>query len=206
MISDILSWLASFVISIISTTGYFGVTVLMALESAGVPIPSEVVMPFSGYLVTAGRFSLWLATFWATIGNLFGSLALYVIGYYGGRRVVKKYGRYFLISEEGMDKSEEWFKKYGSLAIFFSRMTPIIRTYISLPAGVAKMNLPKFLGYTFAGSVPWNFALAYIGLVLGENWKGIETYFREFDYVILILIVIGIVWWARRHLIKSKIK
>lgn len=206
MISDILGWLASLIISIISNTGYLGVTFLMALESAGILIPSEVIMPFSGYLAGIGRFSLWLVIFWATVGNIFGSLALYVVGYYGGRPFALRYGRYFFFTAEELEKSDKWFKKYGSLAVFFGRMLPVVRTYISLPAGVVKMNLPKFLGYTFVGSVPWNFALAYIGLVLGENWKGIEIYFRKFDYVILILIVIGIVWWARRHLIKSKIK
>lgn len=199
MVSEILSWLASLIISVISGTGYVGVTVLMALESAGVPVPSEVIMPFSGYLVTTGRFSFWLATFWATVGNLFGSLILYLVGYYGGRRIVIKYGRYFLISQEELNKSDQWFKKYGSLAIFFSRMTPIVRTYISLPAGLAKMNLPNFLIYTFLGSLPWNLGLAYVGILLGENWQYLEIYFRKFDYLILILIILGIGWWLKNH-------
>lgn len=199
MVSDILTWLGSLIVSVISKSGYFGVTLLMALESAGIPIPSEIVMPFSGYLVTTGRFSLWLATFWATVGNLFGSLILYLVGYYGGRRIVIKYGRYFLISQEELNKSDQWFKKYGSLAIFFSRMTPIVRTYISLPAGIAKMNLVKFLSYTFFGSVPWNLALAYSGVILGSHWKDLEIYFRKFDYVILILIILGIGWWLKKH-------
>lgn len=206
MISDILSWLANLIISVISSTGYFGVTILMALESAGVPVPSEVIMPFSGYLATTGRFTLWLATFWATVGNLLGSLALYLVGCYGGRRFMAKYGRYFLISEEGVDKAEGWFKKYGSPAIFLSRMLPIVRTYISLPAGLAKMNLPKFLIYTFFGSVPWNLALAYIGVYFGEHWQKIEVYFRKFDYVILIIIILVIAWWAKGYLFAVKNK
>lgn len=205
MVSEILSWLASLITSVISGTGYVGVTVLMALESAGVPVPSEVIMPFSGYLVTTGRFSFWLATFWATVGNLFGSLILYLVGYYGGRRIVIKYGRYFLISQEELNKSDQWFKKYGSLTIFFSRMTPIVRTYISLPAGIAKMNLVKFLSYTFFGSVPWNLVLAYSGVILGSHWKDLEIYFRKFDYLILILIILIIGWWVKKHIIKKNI-
>jgi len=206
MISDILSWLASLIISVISGSGYFGITVLMALESAGTPIPSEIVMPFSGYLVTIGRFSFWLVTFWATVGNLFGSLLLYIIGYYGGRPLAIKYGRYFFFSQEELDKSDQWFKKYGSLAIFFSRMMPIVRTYISLPAGMVRMSLPKFVGYTFFGSVPWNLVLVYIGVLLGENWKDLEVYFRRFDYLIGIVIILGVIWWIRKHLIQSNLK
>lgn len=200
MISSILGIISNFILLVIEKTGYFGVAVLMAVESAGVPIPSEIVMPFSGYLASTGIFSIWLATFWATVGNLFGSLTLYFIGCYGGRKLVVKYGHYFLINEGEVNRADEWFKKYGSLAIFFSRMTPIARTYISLPAGLAKMNLPKFLIYTFFGSVPWNFALTYIGFTLGKNWGILEIYFRKFDYLILILITAIIIWWVWRHL------
>jgi membrane protein DedA with SNARE-associated domain len=206
MVSLILGAISSFILQTIETTGYLGVFFLMALESAGVPIPSEIVMPFSGYLASTGPFSIWLAAFWATVGNLFGSLALYLIGCYGGRRLIIRYGRYFLINEGEMNRADEWFKKYGSLAIFFSRMTPIVRTYISLPAGLAKMNLPKFLVYTFLGSVPWNFALTYIGFILGKNWQVLEVYFRKFDYLILILILAGIGWWLWRRFKNRKLQ
>lgn len=178
----------------------------MALESAGVPVPSEVIMPFSGFLVTTGRFSLWLVILWATVGNLLGSLVLYIIGCYGGRRFILKYGRYFFFSEQELNKSDEWFKKYGSPAIFFGRMLPIVRTYISLPAGVTKISLPKFLIYTFIGSLPWNFALAYIGVALGQNWKEIEVYFRKFDFIILIMILAAIGWWLWRHFKNQKLQ
>ncbi len=204
MISIILETISNFILLVIEKTGYFGITLLMALESAGIPIPSEIIMPFSGFLVTTGRFFLWLVIFWATVGNLLGSLILYIIGCYGGRRFILKYGPYFFFSEQELKKSDEWFKKYGSLAIFFSRMLPIVRTYISLPAGVTKINLPKFIIYTFTGSIPWNFMLAYIGVLLGQNWKEIEVYFRKFDYLILILILAAIGWWGWRKLQRKR--
>jgi membrane protein DedA with SNARE-associated domain len=203
MISDILSWLASLIISVISGTGYFGVTILMTLESACVLIPSEVVMPFSGYLVSIGRFSLFYVVVLATLGNLAGSILAYAVGYWGGRPLVIKYGKYLLIHEEEIDKTDKWFVKRGPSTVFFSRLLPVIRTFISLPAGISRMNFSKFLIYTFFGSLPWNFGLTYVGLVLGENWKNLGTYFRKFDYLILILIIIAAAWWIRKHLIKK---
>jgi len=200
MVSIILATISGLILLVIEKTGYLGVAVLMTLESAGVPIPSEIVMPFSGYLVSAGRFSIWLIAFYATLGNVLGSLALYLIGCYGGRRFVVKYGRYFLISEKEINLADEWFKKYGSFTIFFSRMLPVARTYIPLPAGVAKMDLPKFIFYTFFGSVPWNLALTYIGFILGKNWEILGVYFRKFDYLILIAIVAIIIWWVWKKL------
>ncbi len=200
MISAILETISGFILLVIEPTGYFGVTALMFLESAGVPIPSEIIMPFSGFLVSTGRFSLWPVVFWGTVGNSLGSLALYIIGSYGGRRFILRYGSYFFFSEEELEKSDRWFKKYGSLAVFFGRMLPVVRTYISFPAGVTKLNLPKFMLYTFVGSVPWNFGLAYVGVFLGQNWGEISVYFRKFDYLILILILGAIGWWLWRHL------
>jgi len=206
MISDILSLLASLIISIISGTGYPGIVLLMALESACVPIPSEVVMPFSGYLVSAGSFSYLAVAFCATLGNLIGSLAAYAIGFYGGRPFIRRWGKYILLCEEELNYADQWFLKYGSAAVFFSRLLPIVRTFISLPAGIGKMNLKKFVAYTFLGSLPWNLGLTYIGVVLGQNWKNLETYFRKFDYVILIVIIFGVAWWVRSHILKSKVK
>lgn len=203
MIFSILGTISVFILLVIEKTGYFGITSLMSLESAGVPIPSEIIMPFSGYLASVGVLSIWFVVFWATIGNLLGSLVLYFIGCYGGRRLVIKYGHYFLVSESEVSLADGWFKKYGSFAIFFSRMTPVVRTYISLPAGIAKMNLSKFLIYTFFGSVPWNLALTYLGFSLGKNWAILQDYFKEFDYIVLILIAAGIVWWIWRHFHKK---
>jgi len=190
VISEILSWFASLIISAISATGYLGVTILMALESACLPIPSEIIMPFSGFLVGA-------------VGNLIGSIIAYLVGFYGGRPLIKKYGKYFFISEYNLEKADHWFFKYGQTAVFFSRLLPVVRTFISLPAGISRMDFKKFCFYTFIGSLPWSFFLTYAGLIMGENWEGLKIYFHKFDLVIGILIILGIIWWIRRHLSQS---
>ncbi len=199
MVSAILSWLSSIIISIISTTGYWGVFGLMALESACIPVPSEVIMPFSGFLVWEGRFVLWQVVLWGAIGNLAGSIVAYAVGYFGGRRVVEKYGRYVLISGHDLELADNWFAKYGQVTVFFSRLLPVARTFISLPAGIARMDFKKFCVYTLAGCLPWSFILAYAGLIAGENWDGLKVYFHKFDLAIGILIILGIIWWVGRH-------
>jgi membrane protein DedA with SNARE-associated domain len=199
MITAILSWLASLIISVISASGYLGIAFLMTLESGCILIPSEVIMPFSGYLVSTGRFTLWIVILAGTVGNLAGSVLAYAIGYWGGRPLVIKYGKYILLREEEIDKADKWFARSGPSTVFLSRMLPVVRTFISLPAGIAKMNFPKFLAYTFFGSLPWNFGLAYLGLILGENWKSLETYFRKFDYLILGLLILAVIWWIWKH-------
>ncbi|MFH1671266.1 MAG: DedA family protein [Candidatus Portnoybacteria bacterium] len=204
MINSILAWLASFVIKIISGTGYLGITSLMALESACIPIPSEVIMPFSGFLVSGGEFAFWLVVFWGTVGNLLGSWIAYWVGYAGGRPLIEKYGKYILLSRHDLDIADRWFKKYGQSAVFFSRLLPIVRTFISLPAGIARMDFKKFSLYTFLGCLPWSLALTYAGVVMGENWEHLEIYFRKLQWPIAILIIIGIVWWIFRHINQSK--
>ncbi len=169
--------------------------ILMALESACIPIPSEIIMPFSGYLVWMEKFSFLWVIIWGTIGNLIGSIIAYFVGFYGGRPLIEKYGRYILISSHDLDRAEKWFKKYGSISVFFSRMLPVVRTFISLPAGVARMPFWKFSFYTLLGSFPWAFLLTYAGLIMGENWQDLEIYFRKFDWLILILAVSLIGWW-----------
>jgi len=205
MINFILSGLASLIIKIISSTGYFGVAMLMALESAGILIPSEVIMPFSGFLVFTGEFNFWLTVLCGAAGNLLGSMAAYWIGYAGGRPLIEKYGKYILISGRDLNLADSWFKRYGQATVFFSRLLPIVRTLISFPAGIAKMNFKKFSFYTVLGSLPWSLALTYIGLALGENWQSLKIYFEKFDVVIAGLIVAGIVWWVRRHFSRLKI-
>lgn len=204
MISAIIAWLSSLVIGIISTTGYFGVFILMALESACIPIPSEVILPFSGFLVWEGQFVLWQVILWGALGNLFGSIIAYAVGYFGGRRVIEKYGKYILISSHDLDLADNWFKKYGQATVFFSRLLPIVRTFISLPAGIARMDFKKFCFYTFVGCLPWSWLLAYFGIVMGENWEGLKVYFHKFDLVIGIVIILGIIWWIRRHFLQKK--
>jgi len=171
----------------------------MLLESACIPIPSEVIMPFSGYLVFTGRFMIWQVVFWGALGNLVGSALAYWVGLYGGRPLVEKYGKYILVSNRDLETADKWFLKYGQKAVFFSRLLPVVRTFISLPAGIAKMDFKKFSFYTFAGSLPWSFALAYVGLKTGENWVGIRVYFEKFDYIIATALILAILWWIWRH-------
>jgi membrane protein DedA with SNARE-associated domain len=206
MISEILSWFASLIINVISGTGYLGVTVLMVLESACIPIPSEIIMPFSGFLVWQGRFALTQVVLWGALGNLSGSIIAYLVGYYGGRPLVERYGKYIFVSKNDLALADRWFSKYGQSTVFFSRLLPIIRTFISLPAGIARMNFKRFCFYTFFGALPWSYLLAYAGLKMGENWENLKIYFHKFDLVIGILIILGIIWWIRRHLSQSNLR
>lgn len=200
--TPVLESLGSIIIGIISSTGYLGVFILMALESALIPIPSEVTMPFSGSLVVTGKFSLLMVTIVGAFGNLAGSLAAYALGYWGQENVVrviiKKYGKYFLISEHEFERAEKWFRNYGEIIVFSSRLLPVVRTFISLPAGIAKMNLKKFVIYTLTGSFLWSLFLAYIGMILGQKWQILEVYFRKFDLVI-VLILISIIFFYLFH-------
>lgn len=163
----------------------------MTIESALIPLPSEITMPFSGFLVSQGKLGLLEVTLAGGLGNLVGSILAYALGWWGQdiivRKLIQKYGKYLLITEHEYDKSEIWFRKYGQIIVFVSRLLPGIRTYISLPAGVAKMNFKKFCFFTFLGSLIWSFILALIGMKLGENWETIGSYFHRLDAVIVIL-------------------
>lgn len=202
MISRIIEVLSVFIISVISAGGYAGVVLLMAIESACIPLPSEVIMPFSGYLVYIGRFNLfWVATAGA-IGCNLGSLVAYYIGYYGGRPLVEKYGSYIFLSEKELHWADRFFEKWGDWAVFVSRLLPVVRTFIALPAGIAKMNQIRFHIFTFVGSWPWCFMLAWIGMRLGEQWDTdprLKAWFHRFDAVILAVIVIGAIWFVWTH-------
>ncbi len=199
MVSAILAWLSSIIISVISSAGYLGIFILMTLESACIPVPSEVIMPFSGFLVWEGRFELWQVAIWGTLGNLAGSIIAYWVGAWGGRRLVEKYGKYLLISSRDLALADNWFVRYGQVTVFASRFLPVVRTFISLPAGISRMPFKKFCLYTLLGSLPWSFILAYAGLIAGENWDPLKVYFHKFDAVIGILIILGIIWWVGRH-------
>ncbi len=203
MIARIIEILSAFIVAVISALGYAGVVLLMAIESACIPLPSEIIMPFSGYLVSLGQLNLWVVGLAGAIGCVLGSLLAYWLGMYGGRPVIEKYGRYILISRHDLDLADRLFNRYGEIIIFTSRLLPAIRTFISFPAGVARMNLSRFIIYTFAGSLPWCLALAYVGQKLGEQWnkdERLKTLFHRFDFVIGIIAVIVIAWWIRRHL------
>ena len=202
MISKIIEVLSAFIIAVISAGGYAGILLLMAIESACIPLPSEVIMPFSGYLVYTGRFNLfWVATVGALGCNL-GSLVAYYVGYYGGRPLVERYGSYIFLSEKELNWADHFFAKWGDWAVFVSRLLPVVRTFIALPAGIAKMRQVRFHVFTFVGSWPWCFMLAYIGMRLGEKWDKdprLKQWFHRFDAVILGVIVIGVVWFVWTH-------
>jgi membrane protein DedA with SNARE-associated domain len=204
MIARIIEILSAFIVATISMLGYGGVVLLMAIESACIPLPSEIIMPFSGYLVHTGRFgSLWLVAVAGAVGCVLGSLVAYWIGMYGGRPLIEKYGRYVLISHHDLDLADRWFSRFGEVIVFASRLLPVIRTFIAFPAGVARMDLKRFVIYTFAGSLPWCYALAYIGQKLGDQWDKdprLKEFFHRFDFVIGGLLVLGAAWWIWRHI------
>lgn len=199
MVSKILAALSGFIIAVISAGGYAGIALLMAIESACIPLPSEVIMPFSGYLVFQGRFELfWVATAGA-IGCNLGSAVAYAVGYYGGRPLVERFGSYVFMSQRELDFADRFFAKWGNSAVFISRLLPVIRTFIALPAGIARMPQGRFHLYTFVGSWPWCFGLAYLGMKAGANWDYLRDYFHKFDAVIGAFLLIGAIWFVWNH-------
>lgn len=180
---------------LISSMGYFGVFLAMAIESACIPLPSEIILPFTGYLVYRGDFELWPATIAATLGNLFGALVAYYIGVWGGRPLIKRYGHYILIKERELAWTERLFKRHGEVTVLVGRLLPIVRTFISLPAGIAKMNPVKMAIYTVIGALPWCMFLIIVGEKLGENWDALKPLFHRMDLVVGVIIVGGIGYW-----------
>lgn len=201
---EILSIITELALRIIEKTGYTGVFLLSALESAAIPIPSEVVLPFSGFLASSGRFNIWAVIIVATLANLAGSLLLFYLSKKGGRFLLEKYGKFVLISNEELERGDEWFRRYGGKAVFWGRLMPVIRTFISLPAGISGMNISRFTLLTITGALPWNAALALIGFKAGENWNILHPYFKKFDYLILIILIIFAAWYIMRHFKKKK--
>lgn len=194
--------------NLISTYGYFAIFILMTAESALIPIPSEVTMTFAGFLAGTGHFNLAIIVFIGTLGNLFGSLLAFWLGRAMGeewiRRMIRKYGKFILVHEKDFDTSLSWFQKYGQGITFSSRLLPIIRTFISLPAGIADMNLGIFAVFTFIGSLLWSGVLAYLGLKLGQNWQAINPYFRKFQYLIIGSIVLAVGFYIHSRLKNKK--
>lgn len=204
----ILTSIVQFVVWVISSTGYAGVALLMGIESACIPLPSEVIMPFAGSLIDeGGRFNLfWVATAGA-IGCNLGSIVAYWIGAWGGRPLVERYGRYVLMSRHDLDRMTYFFEKYGSITVLIGRLLPVVRTFIALPAGIAKMPQIRFHIYTFVGSWPWCFALAYVGMKLGERWRTdpkFHEWFHRFHLVVEIALVAGVIWFVWTHWKKSR--
>jgi len=208
MIEKIIAALAGFIIAVISKTGYLGVLLLMAIESACIPLPSEIIMPFAGYLVYTGHFSLvWAATAGA-IGCNVGSVIAYEIGCYGGRPLVERYGSHIFLGRHELELAERFFARFGGAAVFIGRLLPVIRTFIALPAGIARMPRLRFHIYTFAGSWPWCFGLAWVGMKLGEQWDKdprLKQWFHRLDAVIVLLLVVAVVWFVWSHW-KGRIK
>ncbi|MFA6410820.1 MAG: DedA family protein [Candidatus Buchananbacteria bacterium] len=200
MITEIIDLLSQFIVAVIGYFGYFGVFFLMALESCGVPMPSEVIMPFSGFLVIEGKMTFWFLVLAGAFGNLAGSLLAYWIGLKGGRPLIEKYGKYILISHHDLDLADRWFLTKGDLTVFFGRLLPVIRTYISFPAGIAKMDLRKFSFYTLAGALPWCILFAWLGIKMGNHWELIKAKLHNFDLLMAVLVVLAIGWYIWRHL------
>ena len=199
MTEKILAILFVFIKAVIGTTGYAGIALLMAIESACIPLPSELIMPFAGYLVFEGKLGLFWAATAGAIGCNLGSLIAYEIGYHGGRPLVEKFGSYILLGRRELDWAEGFFRRGGQVTVLIGRLLPVVRTFIALPAGIARMPRGRFHLYTFLGSWPWCFGLAYLGMKLGENWRSLGQYFHKFDAVIGILLFLGLVYFVYSH-------
>lgn len=201
---EIIELLTGYIIHFIEATNYLGIFIFMTLESALIPIPSEITMPFSGFLASQGKLNFWLVVFVGAFANLVGSAVAYYIGYFLEETVIvgwiKKYGKFLLITEEDYEKSRRWFQKYGNPIVFFSRLMPGVRTFISLPAGLAEMNIWKFSFYTFIGSLIWSALLTYVGVYFGENWHALEPIYRKFEFLIAGAGILFVLWYINHKL------
>lgn len=199
-----LEFVGHYIIGFIETTRYIGIFVLMLLESALIPIPSEITMPFSGFLASKGTLSLWPVIITGTIANLVGSYIAYYIGYFLEETIlltlIKKYGKFILLTLGDYERARIWFTTYGDRIIFISRLLPGIRTIISLPAGMFEMDIKKFTVYTLVGCFIWSTFLTYVGFILGENWVALEKYFRQFEILIALVIIVAIAVYLKKHL------
>lgn len=194
VVFEIIRPLIEFITSFISSVGYLGIFFLMILESAMIPIPSEIIMPFSGFLVSTGKFGPILVVLAGSLGNLVGSILTYYFGLRVGRAFIIKYGKYVFFKREHLEFTERLFKNYGDKISFVGRLLPVIRTYVSLPAGIGRTNFIKFVFYTLIGSLIWNSILTFAGMQLGNNWKNIDRYSIYLD-IVTICIIVGFSAW-----------
>jgi len=202
LLENIIGFLATFIIATIAATGLFGVALMMAIESACIPLPSEIIMPFAGYLASQGHFSLIAAATAGALGCNIGSAVAYAIGRHGGRQFVERWGGYFLVTKRDLAWADRFFARYGSAAVFVARLLPVVRTFIALPAGIARMPQLRFQVYTFLGSWPWCYALAYIGMKLGERWESdpeLRSIMHRFDALIVAALLLALGWYVRVH-------
>jgi membrane protein DedA with SNARE-associated domain len=204
MTEKIIDFLLPYITGLITAIGYPGVALLMAIESACIPLPSEIIMPFAGYVVYQGKMNLFMAATAGAIGCNLGSVVAYWIGAYGGRPLVEKFGRYVLMSHKDLDRVDHYFQKYGDITVLIGRLLPVVRTFIALPAGIARMPQLRFHIYTFLGSWPWCFALAYVGMKAGASWNDpnskLKHILHKADAAILLVIVALIAWFVWSHL------
>jgi membrane protein DedA with SNARE-associated domain len=200
---ELVDAIKEWIVRTVADHGYWAVFVLMVLESACIPIPSEVTMLFGGALASAAfvageaePLTIWGVVVAGTAGNLVGSWLAYWVGLRGGRPLAERWGRYILLRPHEIDRAEAWFARRGQLAVFVSRMLPVVRTFISLPAGVARMPFGRFTLYTVLGCIPWNLGLTLVGFAVGENWEKVERYFTPISVVVVLVLVALIAWWV----------
>jgi len=207
MSEKLISTLAAFIIAVISAGGYAGIALLMGIESACIPLPSEIIMPFAGYLVHTGQLKLFWVSTAGAIGCNLGSIPAYWLGAWGGRPAVERFGRYLLLRHD-LDRTEHYFSKFGGITVLVGRLLPVVRTFIALPAGIARMNQLRFHLYTFIGSWPWCFLLAYVGMKLGDSWDSdprFKAIFHRFHLGVELVLLAGIIWFVWTHW-KNRIK
>ncbi len=200
--------LVDFLTNLLQTINWFGVVVIMALESANIPIPSEVTMPLSGWMLVQAQGksawdAFWLGGLWGSVGCTLGSVISYGLGMWGGRPLVERYGKYILVHEEDLEKADRWFARWGDWAAFISRLLPIVRTFISFPAGVARTNFVRFTIFSFVGSFIWCGMLAWGGYHFGEHWEELRAIMRPFDIPIAMVIVAALAYYVYRHVRKG---
>lgn len=199
ILDSVLVPIVGFIEHTIGAMGPFGITLLMAIESCNIPLPSEAILPFAGYLVSQGHMSIHTAAFAGAIGCVLGSIPSYYLGYFGGRPFVEKYGKWFLISKHDLEMADKWEQKYGNWAFFICRMLPIVRTFISLPAGILKANFKQFILFTFLGSLFWSYPLVYVGMRLGEHSEVLKAFWHKFDLAIVLVLGALFVLYLANH-------
>lgn len=198
------TFLAAYFTAIIEQLGYLGAGFLMVLESMVAPVPSELVMPFVGFLVAEGKFTWTMSIVATSIGSIVGSLASYAMGYWGGRPLVMKVGKYLLLNERDLEWTEKWFARHGSWTIFVSRFIPVVRHLISIPAGLGKMRLLPFCVYTLIGATLWNVFLLVCGYKLKQNWDKVEHYSKQIDHVMIVVVLLAGIWFVKTHLVRAR--
>jgi membrane protein DedA with SNARE-associated domain len=209
MLQAIEHQVVEFLTHLLQAIGWPGVVAIMTLESANIPIPSEVTMPLAGWMLVQARglpltSAIWLGGLFGAIGCTLGSVISYALGAWGGRPLVKRYGKWIMVSEEDLERADKWFGRWGDWAVFISRLLPIVRTFISFPAGVTRMNFPRFVVFSFIGSFIWCAALAAGGHAFGSNWEALRAAMRPFDIPIAVLILIGVAWYVYKHVQKGR--